>query len=129
MVTIRRFRSFAAMASAGLFFQLILTGSGFACVMPAMAHAEIDAPTGAAMAGMDMPASDRPMPSSSDDAPCHLPWAPAGCQPMAPCTPPVMTSAVVTFDAPAPVVETVREQHAIAPPTRTVPPELPPPRA
>ena len=129
MATMRRIRTFAAVASAALSFQLILAGSGFACVMPAMTHAEVGAATDAGMAGMEMPASDQPTPRSSDDAPCHLPWAPAGCQPMAPCAPAVMTSAMVTFDAPAPVVETVREQRTTAPPTRTVPPELPPPRA
>lgn len=130
MVTMRRFRAFAAVASAGLFFQLILAGSGFACVMPAMSHAEKGmAQAGGAMAGMEMPVSEQSAPNSSDETPCHLPWAPAGCQPMAPCAPAVMTSAMVTFDAPAPVVETVREQHAVAPPTRTIAPELPPPRA
>ena len=129
MVMIRRLRSFAAVACAGLFSQLILAGSGFACGMPTMSHAQVGVATGAAMAGMEMPASEQPTPSPSDEAPCHLPWAPAGCQPMAPCAPALMTSAMVTFDGPAPVVETVREQHAIAPPTRTVPPELPPPRA
>lgn len=130
MTSMRRIRAFAAVATAGLFFQVILAGSGFTCVMPVAAHADKGAAVADRdMAGMQMPVSDQSAPNSSDDTPCHLPWAPAGCQPMAPCTPAVMISAMVTFDASARVVEAVREQYAVAPPTRTVPPELPPPRA
>ena len=129
MVTIRRFRAFAAIASFGLFLQLMLAGSGFACVMPTMSHADGGpAQVAAVMAGMKMPASTQSAPNPSGEAPCRLPWSPAGCQPMAPCSPAVMTAAMVTFDSPASVVESVTGRAAIAPPTRTVAPELPPPR-
>jgi len=129
MTTIKRIRVFAAIAFAGLFLQLILAGSGFACVIPTASHGGDGAmASGATMVGMEMPASDQSIPASPDETPCHLPWAPAGCQPMAPCSPAVMTSPAVTFDSPPSVVEGVSRHTVIAPPTRTVPPELPPPR-
>ena len=125
MVSVRRFRPLAAIASAVLLVQLILAGSGFACVTPGMSE---DAARDAMMAGMEMP-SDLSAPQSSNEAPCHLPWAPAGCQPMAPCSPAVMPPAIVTLASNPGHAQCVTPPVAIAPPSRTVRPEPPPPRA
>ena len=130
MPTMRRFRPFAAITSAGLLFQLILAGSGFGCVMQTMPHPTSQDAAMAGMAtGMEMPLSDQTVPPASDETPCRLPWAPVGCQPMAPCSPAVMPSAIVILASVPGPVQSVTGRVAIAPPTRTIPPEPPPPRA
>lgn len=136
MSMFRRFRAFTAVAVVALVGQLVLAGSGIACVMPAMAHEgqASGQSAEAAMAGMEMPASSpsdhAPAPSGeSNDGPCHLPWAPAGCQPMAPCSPSVMVSRAVTLTTGASHAVRVVVHVAVAPASRTVPPEPPPPRA
>ena len=88
------------------------------------------------MAGMDMvgiPAAEGTAPSSHshgpDGAPCDQPGTPEACQIMAPCAGAfvaVVPSRTRTLaDVPAAVLAVI----VATPPSRTIPPELPPPRA
>lgn len=119
-------------AAAGILvvalLQLVLLESGYACLAMSDGSA-----AGATMAGMTMPgesgSSDRPAGDGQEQAPCEFPWAPNGCQSIAPCAPAAVTvasapavSAFLLHDAPMTLV-----QLAPAAPSRA--PELPPPRA
>lgn len=129
----RSVRRIAALLSGALLLQLVLVGSGFACALPMQMATDAPGADMTAMAGMDMPSTDAaPIPASTpapDDAPCRLPWAPAGCQSMAPCAPTVVASAVVTVSLPPGAVATEVTLAVLGPLTRSIPPELPPPRA
>ena len=108
--------------------QLVLVESGYACRMPADVSGQ-----GSAMAGMQMPGAGEHSPSAPTEqhqqkAPCQFPWAPGGCQAMAPCAPSALTvasTATLSFapERPAPV-----QLALLAPPALTSAPELPPPR-
>jgi hypothetical protein len=130
MRLMRRSRRLPALAALVLMLQLILLGSGLACAIPGMG----DHTANAGMAQMDMD-SGSSMPSAPqhapdhDGSPCSLPWAPAGCHSMAPCAPAAVASQTVAL-LPAPLVEHEMARLVIlAPPSRSIPPELPPPRA
>jgi hypothetical protein len=83
------------------------------------------------MPGMDMSGAQQQPGGESghDHAPCTFPWAPDGCQSMAPCAPTALTSHA----------EALRVLHAVPSPVASLdvrtpasiksPPELPPPRA
>ena len=127
-----RFHRVAALVSGALLLQLVLVGSGFACIMPKMDATHAAATANAApMPGMDMSTN---VPSSTDgpvsgDAPCHLPWAPASCQPMAPCGPAAVTAPALTLLLPEVTLSEVARLVVLVPPSRSTAPELPPPRA
>ena len=122
---IRPVASFLAL----VLIQLVLVESGYACRMPMDGAAG-----GSEMAGMRMAGGADPSPSAptgphGDETACRFPWAPNGCQAMAPCplsaiavTPPAFGSLAQVRVAPLRVV-------LLAPPARTLAPELPPPRA
>ncbi len=116
----------AALLSISLGFQLLLAGGGGACVDAdhgAMHRAETaDNP---AMAGMDM---NMPMPESENAAPCDQPATPGACQLMGPCSLSFIAISLPELDRPT--HGSLRAVGAIplAPPSRTVAPELPPPR-
>jgi hypothetical protein len=127
-------RRLTAIVAQLLMLQLILLGSGIACMMPGMGG------QGAAaipMARMDMtgqgsasmpntPAA--PSGSQRQHAPCRFPWAPAGCHGMLPCAPAAVASADIAL-IPVPFVgHEMIHLVVLAPPSRTTPPELPPPR-
>jgi hypothetical protein len=127
--TMRRSRRSSALAALLLVLQFIVLGSGFVCVAPGMD----DGTASAGMAQMDMsgglPTPNAPRHAPSDRAPCSFPWAPANCSSMAPCAPAAVASPTVAL-LPAPAAEyDVERLIVLAPPSRSTPPELPPPRA
>ena len=128
----------ATLLSLSLGFQLALAAVGVTCVMPSGGEphsasagmAEMD------MADMDMAGMDMAgMPSGSshshgpDGTPCEQPGTPEACQVMAPCASAFVavtpTRARPTADVPAAVLAV----SVATPPSRTIPPELHPPRA
>lgn len=133
----RPFRRVAALVSSLLLLQSVLIGSGFACALPmpmgqpTPAGAELSTAM-SDMTGMDMSGSQQ-QPSSkapgSDGSPCRLPWAPAGCQSMAPCAPVAIAE---TAEVASPLVRgaySIAALDVLTPPSRSTPPELPPPKA
>lgn len=120
-------RLVSALATLFLTLQFVFLGIGFTCIMPEG--------TGNAMPGMaqiDMgdqqPASATPAPGEGHED-CSVPWMPADCQVMAPCAPAAVTPTVVSaLPLPSLSHETTR-LIMLAPPSRGIPPELPPPRA
>jgi len=122
-----RFVRAAAVTLVVALLQLVLLESGYACLaMPA-------GPGDVAMAGMSMPAEgespSNPTDAGEDQAPCEFPWAPNGCETMAPCAPAAVTT-VATQPAPDSRLEdgplTLVE---LTPSSPSRAPELPPPRA
>ena len=110
-------------------FQLLLAGGGAACV-DADHGAMHAAGTAAdqAMAGMDME-MDMPMPpSGNSETPCDQPATPGACQLMGPCSISFIAIAVAELDRPVLVSPRAVAKIALAPHSRTVAPELPPPR-
>ena len=90
MKDMRRLRRATALLASTFMLHLVLVGSGFACVMPVM-----DAMHGMAMSGSDQPTDgtdmvamsgmhDSDQSSTPAGTPCDFPWAPDGCQSMAP---------------------------------------------
>ena len=117
-------------------FQLVLVESGYACLMPNAGSA--NAPMagmvmpGMAMTGMAMPdGAGEPATTQSEQerAPCQFPWAPAGCQAMAPCAPSALTVASATIASFTPARVALPQLVVLAPPPIARAPELPPPRA
>jgi hypothetical protein len=109
--------------------QLVLVESGYACRMPMDG-----APQGSAMAGMQMPGSADHSPSApaqhdQQESPCRFPWAPNGCQTMAPCAPAAVTVASTVIASFVPAGNAPEQLVLLAPPALTSAPELPPPRA
>lgn len=83
---------------------------------------------------MGMGSETAPMPTTPqapthDQAPCHLPWAPANCNGMAPCAPTALTSVAAQLLPPPDFPFDQAQLIVLAPPSITAPPELPPPRA
>ena len=112
-------------------FQLVLVEGGYACLMPNAGSAEA-AMAGMQMAGMDMSGDARqssPGQPEQERAPCQFPWAPAGCQAMAPCAPSALTVASAAIASFTPARAALPPLVVLAPPTIARAPELPPPRA
>jgi hypothetical protein len=113
-------------------------GSGFACTMSAMGQssrttmAAMDM-SSADMTGMDMAGTaasgDMGHTPSHDHEPCNLPWAPAGCESMAPCGPTALASSPQLVRVPAAVPSAVSELAVLTPPSTNRSPEPPPPKA
>lgn len=114
---------------------LTLVSSGYACTMS-------EGGSGGTMAGMRMgigetaprdAGSKTPNSPSSQHlphhAPCRFPWAPDGCQSMAPCAPAALTSTSTPLISPAEVPPRVVTIDVIRPVSETRAPEIPPPRA
>lgn len=133
----------AALILSGSFaFQLALAGGGAACLDPdhrsslAAAGAEALAMPGMD-AGMDMAADHAghgtqsgsgQMPAHGE-APCEEPAAPGTCQAMAPCAGGFFASDFAAIDTTDLARSHVAARPALALSSRTVQPELPPPRA
>ena len=80
---------------------------------------------GSASAGADQKAPVQ----HHERVPCNLPWAPGSCTGLAPCAPPViLTVAAALLPIPGSDQDAV-QLAMVAPQSRTIPPELPPPRA
>ena len=131
----RRFRRLTALLTCIWMIHLVLVGSGFTCVMPAM-----DAMHGMTMGDVaqSAPGSERATmqdaldptePSAPTERPCDLPWAPDGCQSMVPCAPAALAAAPDVVPTPRAVHAGVTGSVVLAPPSLLIPPELPPPRA
>ena len=118
----------AALLSLSLAFQLLLASGGPACIdADHGAMHPADSGAGEGMAGMDM-ATDTPMPGGDNEAPCDQPATPGACQLMGPCSISFIAIAVVELDRPALVSPRAVGTIALAPHSRTIAPELPPPR-
>jgi hypothetical protein len=96
---------------------------------------EIDM-AGMVMSGMEMagmPTGEGTAPSSHghgpDGAPCDQPGTPEACPFMAPCAGGFFATAPSRARASADVPAAVLAVSIATPPSRTIPPELPPPRA
>ncbi|MGI8497933.1 MAG: hypothetical protein ACR2OG_10180 [Gemmatimonadaceae bacterium] len=126
-------RRMTAVISGALLLQLVVTGSGRACATSAMAAMHAGAAGASSMPGMDVHGStrhsDQAQAPDSDPSPCQLPWAPAGCQPMAPCSPTAVASAVLRLSSPHAGDSQAAALVVIAPTSRSTPPDPPPPRA
>jgi hypothetical protein len=112
-----------------ILLQLVLVESGYACRMPATGSAGAQD-----MAGMQMPGSadhspSAPAPQDQQQPRCRFPWAPDGCQAMAPCAPVAVTVASAVIASFAPAANSPEQLVLLAPPALTSAPELPPPRA
>ncbi len=123
---VRRLLQPVAVLLTLVLLQLVLVESGYACRMPADGDAS--------MAGMPMPGSTRhsssaPTKKGQPQAPCQFPWAPNGCQIMAPCAPAALTVASSTTTAAARVHVAPLRFEPLAPLSLSIAPELPPPRA
>lgn len=109
--------------------QLVLVESGYACQM---APGVLD--SAASMADMQMPASETasttaPAQREQEQEPCRFPWAPNGCQSMAPCAPAALTETSVAAEARTQIVAAPWHLVQVAPVPVTRAPEIPPPRA
>ena len=133
----------ATLLSLSLGLQLALAAVGVTCVMPSGGEthsasagiAEMEM-AGMDMAGMDMAgmlAGEGTAPASHshgpDGAPCDQPGTPEACQVMAPCAGAFVAVAPSRARALADVPTAVLAVSVATPPSRTIPPELPPPRA
>lgn len=134
----RHARRMTALLVSLLLAHVTWVGSGFACRMPGMGNISDGM---ASMAGMDMSSTEMDgmgmagtleQPSGApahDHEGCQLPWAPDGCQSMAPCAPLAMASLLQVLQVPGDVPAAVASQLVLTPPSQVRAPELPPPRA
>jgi hypothetical protein len=128
----RRSPLVALLLSFSFALQLVLARDGTTCVMPGAEHHGMAMATVAAPA-VDMSAMDMPLDVSPDGGPqkssCDHESAATACLVMAPCASGFLTiSATVNDDAGA-LPERIAVATVVMPPSRTNPPELPPPRA
>lgn len=116
-----------AFVSSFLLVGLVLVTSGFECDSASIG--------GASMSGMDMSASQHNATADSQKAPsapappCRLPWAPGGCTSMVPCSQSAVAATGISIEPLVEITQSTFTMVAIAPPSETPAPELPPPRA
>lgn len=139
--SMRRFRRVTALFLGLFLAQLTLAGSAYACV----AHAQHGAERHAAMA---MPAvlgqgAAAPLPAAGGVAigdyhscgapgssmPCALPGSGASCGGAGACATALLDCAAVTASDALSTPAALRVDRALTPPSRTLAPELPPPRS
>jgi len=123
-------RRFAPLLLVPLVFQVALAAKAVVCVnqpTPASDTASTQ------MAGMDMSGAkserDGSESNRSNQSPCNRPFGPAGCQALAVCASGALVPAQSARRELVRAVATVDVLSALAPPSRSTPPELPPPRA
>jgi hypothetical protein len=109
--------------------QLVLVESGYACRMPATVSAGAQDMAGMQMAGSADHSLSTPAQHDQQQPPCRFPWAPGGCQAMAPCAPAAVTVASAAIASFAPAASAPERLVLLAPPALASAPELPPPRA
>jgi hypothetical protein len=129
----QRLSRITGLISAVFLVAFVLVTSGFACIDSAgpdtMAKMGMTRSATNSGAIVHASAATLPTPAPAPTAPCRFPWAPDGCQSMVPCSAAALASASAQLNHPAPVPERVASASAVAPPSITTPPELPPPRA
>ena len=128
----RSIRRLAGLLSALSLVASVMVTSGFACELPGSA----DHMAGMAVASASNPSSpiasagsiagEAPAPAP---APCGLPWAPSACQSMVACAPAAVASQRIGISATPGVMLRVASAAVLTPPSETIAPELPPPRA
>lgn len=134
----RASRSVAVLTTTLLAFQFWLAGSGMACIMPRAAMQP--ATTRAAAMSMSMPvergatAANRPaMNAHPTDMPRQMPCDQQTnlpmCQAMGPCVTALVAALSVMNAGPHRTPSLAIAMVVLTPPSRTFPPELPPPRA
>lgn len=115
-------RRIIAALSAVFVLQLVFVGSGYACARP-------DASGPMADMGMATMAHGGQPATTHHGTPCRFPWAPDGCQSMAPCAPAAIVAPMHGVVDLPPLVAPVPVLSVVTPPSVISPPELPPPRA
>lgn len=128
----RRSPLVAFVLSFSFALQLVLARDGTTCVMPGAEHDGM----AMAMAGqpaVDMSAMDMPADVSPDGArqesSCDHESAATACLVMAPCASGFLAIAAPVDDDAGALPERIAVATVVMPPSRTNPPELPPPRA
>ena len=128
-------RRLAALASICSLVTAFLVTSGFVCSGAEAASHMPDMP------GMDMShmiagqqadgGSANTSGGAQETVPpsCEFPWAPSGCTSMAPCAPAAVAVHRVSLPPLSPGVLAVASASPLQPPSETIAPELPPPRA
>src|SRR5436190_3672767 len=135
----RRFRRVTAVFVSVFLANLTWVGSGYACVMPPMAHTVGASAQSADVmtddtAGMNMSQAAPGMHQAARDsappqnAPCRFPWAPDGCVSMAPCAPVAVASHALVLDAPNVTPLDASAMTVLTPPSELPAPDVPPPR-
>lgn len=116
-----------AFVSGLLLTGLVLATSGFVC--------DSASTSGASMSSMDMSAGEHSATADSQKAPgtpappCRLPWPPGGCTSMVPCSQSAVAATRISIEPLFEITQSRFTMVAIAPPSETPAPELPPPRA
>lgn len=135
MLRLRRLRSAAVLMLALSGSQLGLAASGMACAMPTtgmVARMAASSPDGMAMASSaparEESASGTRATSVPHRAPCDQQMRIPMCQAMGPCVTAIAAAPVGPRGVRVPP-ERIGAAIALTPPSRTSPPELPPPRA
>lgn len=121
----------AALVAILFAFQLLLAATGTTCVD---AHHGALHPASVAgdqaMAGMNMDMSmPTDVPTGEGDAPCDQPATPGACQLMGPCSISFVPITMADLDQRVVQPSGVLGALALPPSSRTLTPELPPPRA
>jgi hypothetical protein len=136
-----RSRLFATLLSFSFALQVVLAGTGSTCVLPSGTAQGVASTAGAGMADMPMPGMDMGANPSDDGAParshghdsggapCDQPGTPAACWVTAPCAGGFVAIAATGDASFAGASAAVVAWTVTMPPSRTTPPELPPPRA
>lgn len=135
-----RNRLFAVLVSFALSLQLVLAGAGVTCLAPSGAQASSRAGDDmAGMSGIDMTSSagtssasknnSAPEERGSGSIPCERAPASTNCQLFASCAAGFVAADTRTNDAARVAPSTLRVIELLTPSSRTVAPELPPPRA
>jgi hypothetical protein len=125
-----RLRRFAPLLFLPLVFQLALAAKAVACVnQPASTSAKASTN----MPGMDMSGTqtlrDDVDSQHSRQPPCNRPFGFGDCQPLAGCASGVLAPTQSASNDVAGAAHSVAILIMLAPPSRSTPPELPPPRA
>lgn len=122
----------AILLSFSFALQLGLARDGTTCVMPGAEHHGMEMATAAKtavhMSGMDMSVDalpDAPSPESS----CNHESAATACLVMAPCASGFLEIAATVNEDAGALPERIAVATVVMPPSRSSPPELPPPRA
>jgi hypothetical protein len=138
-----RSRLFGTFVSVSFALQLALAGTGSTCVLPSGADQGASSAAHAGMAemvlaGMNMDMSGKPFdegdgtPSHGHDAggaPCDQPGTPAACQVMASCAGGFVAIAAAGDGEASGAAAGISASVVATPASRTIEPELPPPRA
>lgn len=116
-----------ASAAAALFLalQFVLLGSGFTCITPnpaerGMSDRHMNMGSASMTATVQAPAEQEP---------CHAPGMPSESHAMAPCAAAAVAAPVPSFLIAPSYAHEAERLIVLTPPSRTTPPDLPPPRA